>query len=405
MPAPDAAVQPARELPLEPRDGELLVWTDGACSGNPGPGGWAAIVARPTASSRSCPAARRTRPTTAWSTRRRSRGCARCPPAARVCVVTDSRLMLDSMTKWIAGWKRKGWKTAGGEPVKNQDLVRALDAELARHEVRWHWVRGHETGAAHAHKALNDRADRLAVAAAAAARFSLRGRRLSRRGAAPQCEARALRVGDDREELVARQNVGAVGWFMETPAAGLGTCAEAPESAVCAVRLPAAMVRSAAMPALGAPLLAAANSGVSQFRRNRGTIRQARGVERVVPGPEWRASVLQVGLAAADAGDRLSSLVSGPGCLPPIGAATSSPGAVLLVHRCTRRSWVTAGAARVDSDVVRAPRRRVLDDLAPPFRRQVSIRPCFDSVAPDGELRALRPRDSPSSRSSQASEL
>ena len=55
--------------------------------------------------------------------------------------------MLDSMTKWIAGWKRKGWKTAGGEPVKNQDLVRALDAELARHDVRWHWVRGHETGA------------------------------------------------------------------------------------------------------------------------------------------------------------------------------------------------------------------------------------------------------------------
>jgi ribonuclease HI len=92
------------------------------------------------------------------------------PPGSRVCIVTDSRLMLDSMTKWIAGWKRKGWKTAGGEPVKNQDLVRALEAELARHEVRWHWVRGHETGAAHAHKVLNDRADRLAVAAAAAAR-------------------------------------------------------------------------------------------------------------------------------------------------------------------------------------------------------------------------------------------
>jgi ribonuclease HI len=73
------------------------------------------------------------------------------------------------MTKWIAGWKRKGWKTAGGDPVKNQDLVQALDAELARHEARWHWVRGHETGAAHAHKSLNDRADRLAVAAARAA--------------------------------------------------------------------------------------------------------------------------------------------------------------------------------------------------------------------------------------------
>ena len=72
--------------------------------------------------------------------------------------------MLDSMTKWIAGWKRKGWKTAGGAPVKNQDLVKALDAEIGRHaEVRWEWVRGH------AANGLNDRADELAVAAAKAA--------------------------------------------------------------------------------------------------------------------------------------------------------------------------------------------------------------------------------------------
>jgi ribonuclease HI len=92
------------------------------------------------------------------------------PPSSRVCIVTDSRLMLDSMTKWIHGWKKRGWKTAGGDPVKNQDLVKALHAEIARHDVvRWHWVKGHEVGDAHAHKALNDRADRLAVAAARAA--------------------------------------------------------------------------------------------------------------------------------------------------------------------------------------------------------------------------------------------
>jgi ribonuclease HI len=79
--------------------------------------------------------------------------------------------MMDSMTKWIHGWKRRGWKTAGGDPVKNQDLVMALEAEIERHaHVRWHWVRGHETGAEHAHKKLNDRADQLAVAAAQAAR-------------------------------------------------------------------------------------------------------------------------------------------------------------------------------------------------------------------------------------------
>jgi ribonuclease HI len=75
--------------------------------------------------------------------------------------------MIDSMTRWLPGWKRKGWKTAAGKPVKNQDLLTALDAEVARHEnVRWHWVRGHETGEGFAYKALNDRADQLAVAAA-----------------------------------------------------------------------------------------------------------------------------------------------------------------------------------------------------------------------------------------------
>ena len=107
--------------------------------------------------------------------------------------MTDSRLMLDSMTKWIHGWKRKGWKTAGGDPVKNQDLVRALDAEIARHEaVRWHWVRGHETGAEHAHKALNDRADRLAVAASHAA--SVRARTAAcREGGGRPLAHRALR--------------------------------------------------------------------------------------------------------------------------------------------------------------------------------------------------------------------
>ena len=79
--------------------------------------------------------------------------------------VTDSLLMLKSMTQWLGGWKRRGWKTAGGDPVKNQDLVLALEAEIARHaQVRWHWVKGH------AQSVLNDRADQLAVEASHAAR-------------------------------------------------------------------------------------------------------------------------------------------------------------------------------------------------------------------------------------------
>src|SRR3954447_12769730 len=157
----------APEVPVQARAGEALVWTDGACSGNPGPGGWAAIVVGPggaepveLSGGEAHTTNNRMEYTAALE------GLRSLPDDGRACVVTDSRLMIDSMTRWLAGWKRKGWRTAGGDPVKNQDLVRALDEELARHaEVRWHWVRGHETGEAHAHKALNDRADRLAVAA------------------------------------------------------------------------------------------------------------------------------------------------------------------------------------------------------------------------------------------------
>ena len=165
----------APETPVEQRPGELLLWTDGACRGNPGTGGWAAIVVPPPGT-RAGEDPLELHGNAPHTTNNRMEytaaleGLRTLPPGSRVCIVTDSRLMLDSMTKWITGWKRRGWRTAGGDPVKNQDLVMALEAEIARHaEVRWHWVRGHETGAAHAHKALNDRADRLAVAASQAA--------------------------------------------------------------------------------------------------------------------------------------------------------------------------------------------------------------------------------------------
>jgi ribonuclease HI len=149
------------------------VWTDGACSGNPGPGGWAAIVVAPAGEreERSGGAAHTTNNRMEYTAA--LEGLRALPAGSRVCIVTDSRLLLDSMTKWLPGWRRRGWKTAGGDAVKNQDLIEALDAEIGRHAaVRWHWVRGHETGAEHAHKALNDRADQLAVAAARAARVA-----------------------------------------------------------------------------------------------------------------------------------------------------------------------------------------------------------------------------------------
>ena len=175
MPAPHPSRRPRRprvtETPVEARPGESLVWTDGACSGNPGPGGWAAIVvgpdgAAPTELSGGEPHTTNNR----MEYMAALEGLRSLPAGSSACIVTDSTLMLDSMTKWIHGWKKKGWKTSSGAPVKNQDLVRALETEIARHaEVRWHWVKGHETGAEHAHKALNDRADQLAVAAARAA--------------------------------------------------------------------------------------------------------------------------------------------------------------------------------------------------------------------------------------------
>jgi ribonuclease HI len=160
------------ETPVRQEAGEALVWTDGACSGNPGPGGWAAIVV-PADGSEATELSGGEPDTTnnRMEYTAALEGLRSLPAGSRACVVTDSQLMLNSMTTWIDGWKRKGWKTSGGQPVKNQDLVMALDDEIRRHEsVRWHWVRGHETGGEHAHKALNDRADRLAVAAAADAR-------------------------------------------------------------------------------------------------------------------------------------------------------------------------------------------------------------------------------------------
>lgn len=165
------ARKPIVEVPVEQRPGEVLIWTDGACSGNPGPGGWAAIVVpadhgEPVELSGGEPETTNNRMEFSAALA----GLRSLDDGADVCIVTDSQLMVNSMTTWLAGWKRKGWKTASGSPVKNQDLVQALDAEVQRlGTVRWHWVRGHETGDGHEHKALNDRADRLAVAAAAEA--------------------------------------------------------------------------------------------------------------------------------------------------------------------------------------------------------------------------------------------
>lgn len=131
------------------------IFTDGACSGNPGPGGWGAIL-------RSEGREKEMFGYAAATTNNRMELMAVIEalkaltrPVA-VSVHTDSQYVQKGITEWIHGWKRRGWRTADKQPVKNEDLWRELDALAARHEVSWHWVKGH---AGHAE---NERADALA---------------------------------------------------------------------------------------------------------------------------------------------------------------------------------------------------------------------------------------------------
>lgn len=133
----------------------ITIWTDGACSGNPGPGGWGAILRLNGADrelSGGAPATTNNRmelmaAITALET---------LDEPSDVDLHTDSQYVRGGITGWMAGWKRNGWRTADKKPVKNMELWQQLDAATARHKVRWHWVKGH---AGHPE---NERADELA---------------------------------------------------------------------------------------------------------------------------------------------------------------------------------------------------------------------------------------------------
>ena len=134
---------------------EVDIYTDGACSGNPGPGGWGAILRSGTHEKEIWggePATTNNRMELlavirALNTLKRS---------VRVRVHTDSQYVQKGISEWIHGWKARGWKTAAKEPVKNADLWRALDEARDRHQVKWFWVRGHSG------HVENERADELA---------------------------------------------------------------------------------------------------------------------------------------------------------------------------------------------------------------------------------------------------
>ena len=122
---------------------EVAIFTDGACKGNPGPGGWGAILRMGRHEKElSGHEADTTNNRMEMTAAIRALNALKEPCA--VTLHTDSRYVVDGITKWVEGWKRKGWKTADKKPVKNADLWRALDEAQAHHDVTWHWVRGHD---------------------------------------------------------------------------------------------------------------------------------------------------------------------------------------------------------------------------------------------------------------------
>ncbi len=133
------------------------VWTDGACSGNPGPGGWGAILSFKGKE-------RELSGGEAMTTNNRMElmgAISALETLTRPCTValhTDSQYLRQGITSWIHGWKKNGWKTADRKPVKNEELWKRLDAALKQHRIEWKWVKGH------AGDAMNERADALARA-------------------------------------------------------------------------------------------------------------------------------------------------------------------------------------------------------------------------------------------------
>lgn len=139
------------------------IWTDGACSGNPGPGGWGAVL-RYGETEKEISGAEAATTNNRMELMAAIQALSALKKPAQVRLHTDSKYVMDGVTKWIHGWKKNGWKTADKKPVKNEDLWRALEAANERHTVEWKWVKGHSDDV------MNNRADELARGAIATLR-------------------------------------------------------------------------------------------------------------------------------------------------------------------------------------------------------------------------------------------
>ncbi|MCA1805729.1 MAG: ribonuclease HI [Xanthomonadaceae bacterium] len=134
---------------------EVEVYTDGACRGNPGPGGWGVLL-RYNGHEKTLKGAERDTTNNRMELMAAIQALESLTRPCKVQLTTDSQYVQKGITEWIAGWKRRGWKNAAKQPVKNADLWQRLETATHVHEVRWHWVRGHSG------HSENERADQLA---------------------------------------------------------------------------------------------------------------------------------------------------------------------------------------------------------------------------------------------------
>ncbi|WP_182419660.1 ribonuclease HI [Bartonella sp. HY038] len=134
---------------------QIVIYTDGACSGNPGPGGWGALL-QYNGHERELFGGEKDTTNNRMEIMAAVEGLNALKEPCKVDLYTDSVYVRDGISKWIEGWKRNGWQTAAKKPVKNMDLWQALDEARKRHDVVWHWVKGH---AGHTE---NERVDSLA---------------------------------------------------------------------------------------------------------------------------------------------------------------------------------------------------------------------------------------------------
>ena len=137
----------------------MEIWTDGACRGNPGPGGWGAVL-RCDGHERELSGSERDTTNNRMELMAAIRALEVLKRPCRVRLTTDSNYVRQGITEWLPRWRANGWRTAARKPVKNADLWQRLERAAARHDVQWRWVRGHSG------HPENERADRLATTAA-----------------------------------------------------------------------------------------------------------------------------------------------------------------------------------------------------------------------------------------------